>query len=111
MSGLTTYKTDIKESRTANMGLAKGGLTCFVETFVPGLTFVLRMNFSAKNPALRQAQNRYASPCDSPLIGGQLTFWATLFQICFNSSASLPTHILAHLQAHKAGHKPNLQKS
>jgi hypothetical protein len=44
------------------MGLAKGGLTCFVETFVQGSTFVLRMNFSDKNPALRQAQNRYASP-------------------------------------------------
>ena len=43
----------------------------------------------------------YASPCDSPLIGRQLTFWVTVFQICFNSSASLPTHILAHLQAHK----------
>ena len=43
----------------ANRGLAKGGLTCFVETFVQGSTFVLRMNFSAKNPALRQAPNRY----------------------------------------------------
>lgn len=37
----------------------------------------------------------YASPCDSPLISGQLTFLATVFQICFNSFASLPTHILA----------------
>lgn len=42
-----------------NSGLAKGGLTCFVETFVQGSTFVLRMNFSAKNPALRQAAKRY----------------------------------------------------
>ena len=58
MSGLTTCKADRKESRTANMGLAKGGLTYFVETFVQGSTFVLRMNFSAKNPALRQAQKR-----------------------------------------------------
>jgi hypothetical protein len=47
-----------RKARTANMGLAKGGLTCFVETFVQGSTFVLRMNFSAKNPALRQAANR-----------------------------------------------------
>jgi hypothetical protein len=30
------------------------GFQCFVETFVQGSTFVLRMNFSAKNPALRQ---------------------------------------------------------
>ena len=58
MSGLTICKVDRKESRTANMGLAKGGLTCFVETFVQGSTFVLRMNFSAKNPALRQAAKR-----------------------------------------------------
>ena len=44
---------------TANRGLAKGGLTCFVKTFVQGSTFVLRMNSSAKNPALRQAPKRY----------------------------------------------------
>jgi hypothetical protein len=43
-----------------NSGLAKGGLMCFVETFVRGSVFVLRMNFSAKNPALRQAAKRYA---------------------------------------------------
>jgi hypothetical protein len=41
-----------------NSGLAKGGLTCFVETFVQGSAFVLRMNISAKNHALRQAANR-----------------------------------------------------
>jgi len=42
-----------------NSGLAKGGLTCFVETFVLNRTFRFRMNFCAKNPALRQAANRY----------------------------------------------------
>jgi len=47
-----------------NSGLAKGGLTCFVETLVLKQTFVLRMNLSAKNPALRQAAARYASPYD-----------------------------------------------
>lgn len=41
-----------------NSGLAKGGQPCFVETFVLKQTFVLRMNFSAKYPALRQAANR-----------------------------------------------------
>lgn len=45
-------------ARTANSGLAIGGLTCFAETFVHKQTFVLRMNFSAKNPAHRQAANR-----------------------------------------------------
>ncbi len=46
------------EITTANSGLAKGGLMYFVETFVECSTFVLRMNFSAKNPALRQAAER-----------------------------------------------------
>ena len=49
------------KQRTANSGLAKGGVSCFVETFVQGSTFVLRLNFSAKNPALRQATKRCAS--------------------------------------------------
>ena len=52
------------KARTANSTLAIGGVSCFVETFVQGSTFVLRMNFSAKNPALRQAAKRYASPYD-----------------------------------------------
>ena len=49
---------DRQEARTANIGLAKGGLMCFVKTFVQDSTFVLVMNFGAKNPALRQAANR-----------------------------------------------------
>jgi hypothetical protein len=48
-----------KRSTGYNSGLAKGGLTCFVETFVVKQTFFLRMNFNAKNPALRQAAERY----------------------------------------------------
>jgi len=44
-----------------NIGLAKGGLTSFEETFVLGSTVVLRMNISAEIPALRQAANRCAS--------------------------------------------------
>ena len=55
---------------TANSGLAKGGLTCFDDTFVLKQTFVLRMNFSAKNPALRQAANRYPKCRSAP-------FWIT----------------------------------
>lgn len=42
-----------------NSGLAKGGLTRFVETFVLKQTFVLSINVNAENPALRQAANRY----------------------------------------------------
>jgi len=43
--------TTDKKARTANIGLAKGGLTCFVETFVQGLVFMLRMRFCAKIPS------------------------------------------------------------
>jgi hypothetical protein len=46
------------ENTSHNSGLAKGGLTCFVETFLQGSIFVLRMNICAKNPALRQAAKR-----------------------------------------------------
>ena len=53
--------TDEQITTTANSGLAKGGVSCFVETFVVNQTFVLRMNFCGKNPALRQAATRCAS--------------------------------------------------
>ncbi len=55
---LLLVSNDRQESRTHNSGLAKGGVSCFVETFVQARSFVLRINFSAKNPALRQAANR-----------------------------------------------------
>lgn len=54
--------TDEQRTTTANSGLAKGGASCFVETFVKVSTFMFRMYFSAKNPALRQAANRYVQP-------------------------------------------------
>ena len=54
-----TYRDTLDRRPAGNSGLAKGGLTCFIETFVLGSTFVLRMNFRPKNPALRQAANRW----------------------------------------------------
>jgi hypothetical protein len=53
---INCIETEMKT--TPNSGLTKGGLTCFKETFVLKQTFVLRMNFGAKNPALCQAENR-----------------------------------------------------
>ena len=52
--------TDLRvENRAAdNRGFTLWGLTCFVETFAQGLTFVLRMNSSAKNIPERKAANR-----------------------------------------------------
>ncbi len=59
------FANDIKSfyvatnARTANIVLAIGGLNGFVSTEVQGSAFVLRLNFSAKNPAHRQYVNRY----------------------------------------------------
>ena len=39
----------------------KGGVSCSADTFVQADSSVLRMKFSAKNPALRVADNRCAS--------------------------------------------------
>lgn len=44
----------------SNSGFALWGLTCFVETFVQGSAFVLRMNSSAENPPQRKAAKRYS---------------------------------------------------
>jgi len=41
------------------MGFAKGGLNGFVSTEVQNSTSVLRLKFSAKNPAHRQYVSRY----------------------------------------------------
>jgi hypothetical protein len=43
----------------ANMGFAKWRVQCFYDTFAQGSTFGILMNFCAKNPPLRKAQNRY----------------------------------------------------
>jgi len=54
-------KTNGRERTTGyNSGFALWGLTCFVETFVQGSTFVLRMNGSAKTPPQRKAAKRQA---------------------------------------------------
>jgi len=55
-TGKQTYE---QEGRTANKVLPKAGLNGFDWAFVQGSTFVLRLNFSAKNPRLRQYPKRY----------------------------------------------------
>lgn len=42
----------------ANIGLAIWRLKCFYETFVQGSTLEILLNFCAKNPPHRQAENR-----------------------------------------------------
>jgi hypothetical protein len=49
-------KHEIKTT-TANIGLAIWRLKCFYETFVQGSTAVILLNFCARNPPHRQAEN------------------------------------------------------
>src|SRR5690606_9005016 len=49
----------MNSSPAANIGLPQWGLTCFFDIFVVNQSVVLRLNFCAKNPPLRQAENRY----------------------------------------------------
>jgi hypothetical protein len=49
-------------SPAGKIGLAIWRLKCFYETFVQGSTAVILLNFSAKNPPHRQAENRCSLP-------------------------------------------------
>ena len=53
-----------QECRTANKVLPKAGANGFYETFVQGSTAVILLNFSAKNPRLRQYPKRYSQCWD-----------------------------------------------
>lgn len=50
-----------KEARTANLGFAIAGVTCFVDTFVVNGSVVLRRNISATSPRHRKLPKRCAS--------------------------------------------------
>jgi hypothetical protein len=54
------YSTTLTEDRRAadNSSLAKWRVTCFYDSLVLNQSVVLRLNFCAKNPPLRQAANR-----------------------------------------------------
>jgi len=51
--------TTEKETRTPNSRFAKAGALCFYNSEVLNSSFVHLMKFSAKNPRLRKAENRY----------------------------------------------------
>ena len=51
----------------ANKVLPKAGLNGFDWTFVQGSTFVLQLNFSTKNPRLRQYPKRWQKFYKIPL--------------------------------------------
>ena len=60
MIGLN-FTTEQGITTAGNIGLAIWRLKCFYETFVQGSTVVVPLNFCAKNPPHRQAENRWAS--------------------------------------------------
>lgn len=55
----TLVETDEEKRAAYNIGLAIWRLKYFYETFVQGSTAVILLNFSAKFPPHRQAENRY----------------------------------------------------
>jgi len=57
---MTENQTDRQEGRSANSRFAKAGVLCFYESEVLNSSFVHLMKFSAKNPRLRKAANRYS---------------------------------------------------
>jgi hypothetical protein len=52
---------DRKEGQHLTAVWRNGGFTASYDSFVVGSSAVLRLNFCAKNPPLRQAAKRYAS--------------------------------------------------
>ena len=69
---MTTLNNERKE-RTANIVLTIGGVSFSADSLVVAESFVLRIKFSAKNPAHRQ----YAARCvQSPYHEKQLSFRA-----------------------------------
>jgi hypothetical protein len=55
--GLNIHEQKNNERTTAVW--RNGGFSASYDSFVVGLSVVLRLNFCAKNPPLRQAANRY----------------------------------------------------
>ncbi len=54
-------RTRITEHQLPTAVWRNGGCSASYDSFVVGSSAVLRLNFCAKNPPLRQAANRYAS--------------------------------------------------
>ena len=55
--GLQLGQTERKPA--GNKGFAIAGVPCFADTFVQGVSSVLRMKFSAKTPRHRKPPKRY----------------------------------------------------
>lgn len=56
-----THNQRKNRKAATNIGLAIWRLKCFYETFVQSSTAGILLNFCAKNPPHRQAENRYGA--------------------------------------------------
>ena len=56
---MTTNKHDRQEGQLVTAVWRNGGFSASYDSFVVGSRAVLRLNFCAKNPPLRQAAKRY----------------------------------------------------
>ena len=56
---MTTNKHDRQEGQQLTAVWRNGGFSASYDSFVVGSSAVLRLNFCAKNPPLRQAAKRY----------------------------------------------------
>jgi len=58
---MTDKQTIRKEGQLVTAVWRNGGFSASYDSFVVGSSAVLRLNFCAKNPPLRQAAKRYAA--------------------------------------------------
>ena len=56
---MTTSKQDRKEGQLVTAVWRNGGFSASYDSFVVGSSVVLRLNFCANSPPLRQAAKRY----------------------------------------------------
>ncbi|MFY9308448.1 MAG: hypothetical protein WAQ28_05280 [Bacteroidia bacterium] len=59
---MTEEQTTEIEGQLVTAVLRNGGYSASYDSFVVGSSAVLRLNFSANNPPLRKAANRYQQP-------------------------------------------------
>jgi hypothetical protein len=57
-----------KEAQPLTAVWRNGGFSASYDSFVVGSSAVLRLNFCAKNPPLRQAAKRYRQAFEKPIL-------------------------------------------
>ena len=89
---MTTNKHDRKEGQLVTAVWRNGGFSASYDSFVVGSSAVLRLNFCAKNPPLRQAAKRYRQAYRTPQMKIKLQyikpFYCGLFSLALNITTS-----------------------